>query len=116
GRTGAGLMPQFPHPDALQWHFNVADAIGGQDPDRAKEAMFKIVAKTDEEMGGGWADEPRHPGHREPGYRVRSGGLAHASSVTRVDSRGPGHASSVTRVDSRGPGHVGPVRRALRTD
>ena len=63
GRTGAGLMPQFPHPDALQWHFDVADAIGGQDPDRAKEAMFKIVAKTDEEMGGVWADEPRHPGH-----------------------------------------------------
>jgi DNA-binding FadR family transcriptional regulator len=63
GRTGAGLMPQFPHPDALQWHFDVADAIGGQDPDRAKEAMFKIVAKTDDEMGGVWADEPRHPGH-----------------------------------------------------
>ena len=63
GRTCAGLMPQFPHPDALQWHFDVADAIGGQDPDRAKEAMFKIVAKTDEEMGGVWADEPRHPGH-----------------------------------------------------
>src|SRR5699024_9113463 len=66
-RTRAGRMPQVPHPDALQWHFDVADAIGGQVPDRAKEATFKIVAKTDEEMGGVWADEPRHPGHGEPG-------------------------------------------------
>ncbi|GGC48338.1 transcription factor [Brevibacterium sediminis] len=61
GRTGAGLMPKFPHPDALQWHFDVADAIGGQDPARAKDAMAKIVAKADAEMGSVWADEPRHP-------------------------------------------------------
>ncbi|MFP3394722.1 FCD domain-containing protein [Brevibacterium sp. SIMBA_078] len=61
GRTGAGLMPKFPHPDALQWHFDVADAIGGQDPTRAKDAMTKIVAKADAEMGSVWADEPRHP-------------------------------------------------------
>lgn len=64
GRTGAGLMPKFPHPDALQWHFDVADAIGRQDPARAKEAMAKIVAKADAEMGSVWADEPRHPSNR----------------------------------------------------
>lgn len=63
GRTGAGLMPKFPHPDALQWHFDVADAIGGQDATRAKDAMTKIVAKADAEMGSVWADEPRHPGN-----------------------------------------------------
>ncbi|WP_228282335.1 FadR/GntR family transcriptional regulator [Brevibacterium atlanticum] len=61
GRTGAGLMPQFPHPDALQWHFDVADSIGRQEPDRAREAMAKIVAKADDEMGSVWADEPRRP-------------------------------------------------------
>ncbi|WP_253719931.1 FadR/GntR family transcriptional regulator [Brevibacterium renqingii] len=61
GRTGAGLMPQYPHPDALQWHFDVADAIGRQQSGRAKEAMYKIVAKADDEMSGVWADEPRGP-------------------------------------------------------
>jgi len=56
-------MPKFPHPDALQWHFDVADAIGGQDAERAKEAMAKIVAKADAEMESVWADEPRHQGN-----------------------------------------------------
>lgn len=59
GRTEAGLMPQFPHPDALQWHFDVADAIGRQDPDRAHEAMTKIMVKAFAEMAEAWAGEPR---------------------------------------------------------
>src|SRR5699024_10778034 len=63
GRTGPRSTPQYPDPRHLQWHVGVRDAIGGQDPGGAKEAMSEIVAKTDEEMGGGAADEPRHPGH-----------------------------------------------------
>ena len=55
-------MPTFPHPDALQWHFDGADAIGGQDVQRARDAMAKIVAKADAEMGSVWADEPRRTG------------------------------------------------------
>jgi hypothetical protein len=53
GRTGAGLMPAVPAPPMPSSGTSTSPiAIGGQDPDRAKEAMFKIVAKTDEEMGG----------------------------------------------------------------
>lgn len=59
GRTHAGLMPKFPHPDALQWHFDVADAIGNQEPERAQAAMTKIMVKAFEEMKAVWADEPR---------------------------------------------------------
>ena len=59
GRTAEGLQPQFPHPDALQWHFDVADAIGGEEPDRARQAMAKIVAKAYDEMSSVWDGEPR---------------------------------------------------------
>lgn len=59
GRTEAGLMPRFPHPDALQWHFDVADAIGGQERDRAREAMAKIVARAYNEMAPVWEGELR---------------------------------------------------------
>ncbi|EKU48653.1 transcriptional regulator [Mycobacteroides abscessus subsp. abscessus] len=61
GRTEEGLQPQYPHPDALQWHFDVADAIGSQQPERAREAMAKIVAKAYDEMSSVWEGEPRRP-------------------------------------------------------
>ncbi|RBP68156.1 GntR family transcriptional regulator [Brevibacterium sanguinis] len=59
GRTNAGLMPRFPHPEALQWHFDVADAIGAQDPQRAHEAMTKIMVRAFDEMEDAWAGETR---------------------------------------------------------
>lgn len=61
GRTEAGLMPRFPHPDAMQWHFDVADAIGREEPERAREAMAKIVAKAYDEMESVWDGESRQP-------------------------------------------------------
>lgn len=59
GRTHAGLMPKFPHPEALQWHFDVADAIGNGDPDRAHAAMTKIMDRAFAEMEDAWAGQPR---------------------------------------------------------
>ncbi|GAA3827942.1 FCD domain-containing protein [Brevibacterium ammoniilyticum] len=59
GRTAEGLQPTHPHPEALQWHVEVADAIGSQDRERAREAMAKIVARAFDEMAPVWADVPR---------------------------------------------------------
>lgn len=59
GRTDAGLMPKFPHPDALQWHFDVADAIGNRDPERSHAAMTKIMTRALTEMEDAWEGQPR---------------------------------------------------------
>lgn len=59
GRTHAGLMPKFPHPDALQWHFDVADAIGNGDPERSHAAMTKIMTRAFTEMEDAWEGQPR---------------------------------------------------------
>ncbi len=48
-------------PMRAQWHFDVADAIGSQRPQRAREAMAKIVAKAYDEMSSVWEGEPRRP-------------------------------------------------------
>ncbi|RLP75675.1 FadR family transcriptional regulator [Mycetocola tolaasinivorans] len=59
GRTRLGLMPKHPHEDALQLHIDVADAIQGRDPARARDAMERIMTRTLAEVEHIWAEEPR---------------------------------------------------------
>ena len=59
GRTGLGLMPKHPHETALQWHVDVADAIQGGHPVRARESMEFIMRRTIAEVEESWADTPR---------------------------------------------------------
>lgn len=59
GRTDVGLMPQKPHETALQWHVDVADAIQGGDPQRARESMELIMRRTIAEVEPTWVDTPR---------------------------------------------------------
>ena len=60
-RTNAGLVPSSPHVEALQLHIDVASAIQRGQPDQAKEAMNRIVARTLEEMSSVWEGLPRGP-------------------------------------------------------
>ncbi|WP_091675487.1 FadR/GntR family transcriptional regulator [Amycolatopsis marina] len=50
GRTGHGLMPQRPQPEAVRLHVEVAVAIVAGQPDRAERAMRDIVVQAREEM------------------------------------------------------------------
>ena len=59
GRTGLGLMPAHPHETALQWHIDVADAIQGVHPVRARESMELIMRRTIAEVEESWADTAR---------------------------------------------------------
>ncbi|MCS4276399.1 DNA-binding FadR family transcriptional regulator [Mycetocola sp. BIGb0189] len=59
GRTRLGLMPKHPHEDALQLHIDVAVAIQGRDPERARAAMDAIMSRTLAEVEHIWAEEPR---------------------------------------------------------
>lgn len=59
GRTSLGLMPTHPHEEAMQWHVDVADAIQGGHPDRARTSMELIMRRTISEVMSVWADEPR---------------------------------------------------------
>lgn len=54
GRTHYGLMPQFPHSDALQMHVDVANAIQSGNPDAAGAAMLGIMNRTISEMAEIW--------------------------------------------------------------
>lgn len=58
GRTHYGLMPQFPHEDALQMHVDVAMAIQSGNSDAAGTAMLGIMSRTITEMSAIW-----NPGH-----------------------------------------------------
>ncbi len=61
GRTHYGLMPQFPHPDALQMHVDVANAIQSGNSDAAGAAMLGIMNRTITEMSEIWktrGDDP----------------------------------------------------------
>ncbi|WP_165069863.1 FadR/GntR family transcriptional regulator [Marisediminicola senii] len=59
GRTELGLMPTHPHEEALQWHVDVADAVHGGHPDRARNAMELIMRRTIDEVEHIWKDVPR---------------------------------------------------------
>lgn len=50
GRTGHGLMPPQPQPEAVALHVEVALAIEAGQPDRAERAMRDIVVQAREEM------------------------------------------------------------------
>ncbi|MCU1636422.1 MAG: FadR family transcriptional regulator [Cryobacterium sp.] len=59
GRTELGLMPGRPHETALQWHVDVADAIQGGHPAKARQSMEQIMRRTIAEVAPTWADTPR---------------------------------------------------------
>lgn len=59
GRTELGLMPERPHEEALAWHQAVADAISARRPELARESMELIMRRTNEEICGVWAGQPR---------------------------------------------------------
>lgn len=64
GRTELGLMPEQPHEEALQLHMEVADAISGKDPARARASMELIMRRTITEINSVWSKQPRlfpHP-------------------------------------------------------
>jgi DNA-binding FadR family transcriptional regulator len=50
GRTGHGLMPSEPKPEAIALHTQVAMAIDAGDADRAERAMRDIVVQARDEM------------------------------------------------------------------
>ena len=50
GRTGHGLMPEEPQPEAVALHVEVAAAIAVGDADRAERAMRDIVGQARDEI------------------------------------------------------------------
>ena len=54
GRTHYGLMPKFPHDEALQLHVDVANAVQSGNADAAGAAMLRIMDRTMTEMGEIW--------------------------------------------------------------
>jgi DNA-binding FadR family transcriptional regulator len=56
GRTHHDLMPSIPEPQAIRWHFGVAEAIALRDSDEAMRTMRDIVSEAldamEEAMGG----------------------------------------------------------------
>jgi len=50
GRTGHGLMPEEPQPEAVALHLEVAAAVGAGDADRAERAMRDIVSQARDEI------------------------------------------------------------------
>ncbi|TFC05973.1 FadR family transcriptional regulator [Cryobacterium adonitolivorans] len=55
GRTDLGLMPDHPHENTLQLHAEVAEAISGAQPQKAREAMELIMRRTYAEVQPTWA-------------------------------------------------------------
>jgi DNA-binding FadR family transcriptional regulator len=56
GRTQYGLMPQYPHEEALQTHVDVASAIQRRNPDKAHDAALLIMQRALREMSAVWGD------------------------------------------------------------
>lgn len=52
GRTHHHLMPSVPEPQAIRWHFGVAEAIAFGNPDEAMTVMRHIVGEAQEAMEG----------------------------------------------------------------
>ncbi|WP_142002363.1 FCD domain-containing protein [Amycolatopsis cihanbeyliensis] len=50
GRTGHGLMPPEPRPEAVAWHAEVAIAIEAGEASRAERAMADIVVQARDEI------------------------------------------------------------------
>jgi len=60
GRTNYGLMPRFPHDEALQMHVDVANAIQSGNADAAGASMLGIMTRTIREMGQIWDQNLQH--------------------------------------------------------
>lgn len=54
GRAQYGLMPQYPAPEALQLHVDIATSIQSGDAERAAAAMMAIMARAMEETSSIW--------------------------------------------------------------
>ena len=61
GRTNYGLMPQFPHDEALQMHVDVANAIQSGNAEAAGASMLGIMTRTIREMGQIWDQNLMQP-------------------------------------------------------
>jgi DNA-binding FadR family transcriptional regulator len=59
GRTVHGLMPEHPKEAALQWHLDVAHAIGSGDAGKAREASTRIMKETIADLEPTWQGQPR---------------------------------------------------------
>ncbi|EPR77481.1 putative GntR-family transcriptional regulator [Leifsonia rubra CMS 76R] len=67
GRTHYGLMPKFPHDEALQMHVDVANAVQSGNGEAAGAAMLGIMARTTDEMGQIWEQDLNQPATRVTG-------------------------------------------------
>lgn len=59
GRTDLGLMPDHPHEQAMQWHIEAAAAIHDRKPEAAREAMDRIMRRTETELESVWQGKSR---------------------------------------------------------
>lgn len=57
GRTHYGLMPQYPAPEALQMHVDIATAIQAGNAEKAASAMIAIMERTMNEMRSIWEQQ-----------------------------------------------------------
>jgi DNA-binding FadR family transcriptional regulator len=58
GRTQYNLMPQFPSPEGLQFHIDIAVAIQAGKPEKAAASMLAIMDRAIEEMSSIWNQYP----------------------------------------------------------
>lgn len=58
GRTQYNLMPQFPAPEALQLHVDIAVAIQAGNAEKASSSMLAIMERTMAEMSTIWEQSP----------------------------------------------------------
>jgi DNA-binding FadR family transcriptional regulator len=56
GRTNYGLMPEYPHEEALQMHVDVASAIQRGNPAAARDTMLRITERAMAEMQSLWEE------------------------------------------------------------
>lgn len=70
GRTHYGLMPKFPHVEALQMHVDVANAIQSGNEAGARSAMIGIMTRTTNEMGQIWIEGTPDAPHSHDGVPV----------------------------------------------
>lgn len=74
GRTQYRLMPQYPAPEALQMHVDIAVAIQAGNPDKAANSMLAIMQRTMSEMSTIWdSDGPVIPATTLPIPNVHDG-------------------------------------------
>ena len=56
-RTQYNLMPQFPAPEALQWHVDIATAIQAGNAEKAGQSMIAITQRALAEMSRIWDEQ-----------------------------------------------------------